>query len=706
MPDTFQGFPEWYGGADSVLHNTIKQGTKVTSEPFKPFNLSPNYNSDNRVAPFTPLQNEAFRQTQEESQNPEYGNLFRESKGAIRNALGQNIAPQLQPYLDRGNSNPAEQAQQYLNPYTQQVVENIGRAGSRNLLENILPNVQDNFIRAGQYGSTGHQNFTNRAIRDAQEGIGRQQTEALQHGYGQALNTAGQANDRQIQSGQLLGGALGRDIERGIVGGRELQNLGESQQQARQRQLGFLGEVGSQQQGQRQNVLNTAYEDFEKERDFPFQQVARQNALVRGLPVNEFRSERNYHPTPPAPSAWKQGAGLLAGFTGAANQRQGFAEGGHVGRERSHIRHYAEGGAVPTNPIQLGVNDAFDTTEINLLRDQAAKFAQPQIDPFWAAISKAGFNLAANPQVGNVWGQVGQAGQEGLAEYNNQLKTQDERQMNSAKINEMVSKTLNWQKDRDRSHKLDLSKFEHDKKIDNAKLGFERDKLGLLRSKLEADQGRGGKTKQEIAENKKVNEEAKKKALKVVNGYEGKLKTLNKLEKENEKLGTGNLEGMIGQLPLVGEPLVASSQFLRGADPTALGNIHTGTNQLAVQEFREEPGRGSVALLNTILGGKINRYRTKDANKENIEEKKAESQSEYEKQKFFLETSNKYKNKYSAPEIFAAYDNWKRDGKQHKPEDYLELSEVEGKKDSDDSSPQSPELDNDTLLNGISDLIG
>lgn len=99
----------------------------------------------------------------------------------------------------------------YMNPYTEQVVNRIGELGARTLREQLLPQIQDQSIAAGQFGGTRGAEQIGRAIRDTQEGISAQQAQALQQGYTQAAGLAQQDLSRQLQAaGQT--GALGQSL--------------------------------------------------------------------------------------------------------------------------------------------------------------------------------------------------------------------------------------------------------------------------------------------------------------------------------------------------------------------------------------------------------------------------------------------------------------------------------------------------------------
>lgn len=472
---SFQGTPDWYGGSTGVLREDVDEARKIRQLPYEPYTPAP---GTSRIAPFSPLQQESFDLARRIAQpSPQYG----QAQNAIQNSLNRNIYGEVHPYLQRGTTAPgAAEIGQFMNPYQQQVVENIGRLGSRNLIENILPNIQNRFISSGQYGSTGHQNLTNRAIRDTQEAISNSQAQALHGGYNTALQAALGQQERQLQGGQLAGSIAGREADRQLFGAEALQNLAGAEQTHGLRGTGILSQLGGQQQQQEQNAANIAHQNFVEQRNFPYKQAAFFNEMIRGLPVNTQIYGSNVQPTPPmAPqsSPYTQAGGLLAGVSGLMNQRQGYAQGGEV-KKLSHHRHYAEGGSL--SPIQQGANAAIDTAELKDMRNQAQRLSTPQVDPFWSSIARAGFNIAANRQPG-VLAKLGEAGNAGLNEYQSQLTNQDQRGLQSAKIMSMIDATRRLQAENDRKHQLDLEKFGQQKKQFEMNHGISAGHLALAK---------------------------------------------------------------------------------------------------------------------------------------------------------------------------------------------------------------------------------
>lgn len=153
----------------------------------------------------------------------------------------------------------------YMNPYNQAVTDQIAKLGARNLTENLLPGVSDQFIRAGSFGGSRMGEFGNRALRDTQEAILGKQGEVLQQGYGQALTASQQ--DLARQQGALA----------------QLAELAKTEQGLRTSDVAQLQSIGAEQQAQAQKGLDIAYQDFLTQQQWPQQQINAMSTTLRGL---------------------------------------------------------------------------------------------------------------------------------------------------------------------------------------------------------------------------------------------------------------------------------------------------------------------------------------------------------------------------------------------------------------------------------------
>lgn len=157
------------------------------------------------------------------------------------NALGLEMA---QPYLGAAGQSAATTVGQYMNPYTENVVNRIGELGTRSLREQVLPGIEGEMIRAGQFGGTRQAELMGRAIRDATEGISAQQSQALQQGYGQAQQAAQTDLARQAQLASTAGGLGGAQQQALLGAGRGMADIGQTYGALTQAQQQLLTDVG------------------------------------------------------------------------------------------------------------------------------------------------------------------------------------------------------------------------------------------------------------------------------------------------------------------------------------------------------------------------------------------------------------------------------------------------------------------------------
>jgi hypothetical protein len=165
---------------------------------------------------------------------------------------------------------------QYMNPYMESVVNRIGELGTRNLSENIMPQIEGRYIQAGQLGyggrggagtPSGMMTDTARAVRDTSADILGQQTAALQSGYTQAagLSAADLARQGQLAStagnlAQAQQQALSNIGQQQANIGAQMGNLTQGQQSAilaaAGQQAGIGTQLGNLAQGQQQALSN------------------------------------------------------------------------------------------------------------------------------------------------------------------------------------------------------------------------------------------------------------------------------------------------------------------------------------------------------------------------------------------------------------------------------------------------------------------
>lgn len=135
----------------------------------------------------------------------------------ISQAVQQSGLTAASPYLNAAAQSAPAGLASYMSPYTQDVTDRLAVLAGRNLNENILPQLNDQFVRSGQFGSAQQRDLTGRAVRDTQESLLGQQAQALEQGYGTALNAEQTDLARQAALAGTAGG-LGTAQQQTLLG--------------------------------------------------------------------------------------------------------------------------------------------------------------------------------------------------------------------------------------------------------------------------------------------------------------------------------------------------------------------------------------------------------------------------------------------------------------------------------------------------------
>ena len=270
----------------------------------------------------------------------------------------------MNPYL-QNSLNPQLQlaAQQYgMQGAAQQGAATSAGAfgGSRNALMQGL-NQQNQMLVQNQIIGNGYNTAFNQAqnqMNAANQAALSGNAQALQ-GYNTGLQGAGQAGSQAMQGIGLGLQGTNQAANLGIAGAQaglagvgaqqagynqagaqaaNLANIGTQQLGAQQGIIGTQTQQGGIQQGQQQNIINQAVQNYATAQQYPFMQLGQLNAMLRGLPMQQS-STQMYQA---APSTVSQLGGLGIAGLGAAGMYKAAtgASGGEVSK-------MATGGAVP-----------------------------------------------------------------------------------------------------------------------------------------------------------------------------------------------------------------------------------------------------------------------------------------------------------------------------------------------------------------------
>jgi hypothetical protein len=273
-----------------------------------------------RIAEFAPLQKQAFSNVANQQTASQLGAATGLAGAAGLGAIGAGA-----DYRNMATNPFATQA--YMSPYMQNVVnvqkdEALRDAQIRNLGANL------GSARQGAYGGA-------RQVLAEQE-----RNRNLQTQLGQIQAGGSQKAFEAAQQAQQFGTSAGlQGFGQALQGASTLGNLGQTQFGQQQAINTAQQNVGAIQQAQAQQGLDQAYQDFLKQKNYPYQQLAFQSDMLRGLPLSQAAQQQYTAP----PSMVSQLGGLGMSALGIYGMSGGFkgAKGGLLA-----AKEYKEGGQI------------------------------------------------------------------------------------------------------------------------------------------------------------------------------------------------------------------------------------------------------------------------------------------------------------------------------------------------------------------------
>lgn len=234
------------------------------------------------VAGFSPLQEATFQNAP---------TAIQAGQPALQTATQTATNVATQPFM--------QNIDQYMNPYTQRVISEIGRTGLQNFQNRLAPAATAGAVGSGQFGSKrGMQVYGNVARESALDTSGLQ-AKYLAQGFDNATAAAKAQAELNLQAAGRLGELSGRAYDQGVGG------------------LDVMSRLGAQQQAQEQARL-----------DYPMSALTKASNVMRGFTVPTTQTQTFKGPMP---GAYSQSglsqllqllstAGVLASPTGTSGQ--------------------------------------------------------------------------------------------------------------------------------------------------------------------------------------------------------------------------------------------------------------------------------------------------------------------------------------------------------------------------------------------------
>lgn len=151
---------------------------------------------------------------------------------------------------------------QYMNPYQNDVVQGLTNASNTNFNQNVMPQLNSQFIGSGTYGGSRNAQILSQAAVQNQQNLDSQIANTESTGYQNAMNSYQTGTNQQIASAQGLGSLAG-----------QINNSNLTNESA-------LNAAGQQEQNQNQTSLNSAYNNFQQQQEYPYQQLGFLSGLL------------------------------------------------------------------------------------------------------------------------------------------------------------------------------------------------------------------------------------------------------------------------------------------------------------------------------------------------------------------------------------------------------------------------------------------
>lgn len=167
-------------------------------------------------------------------------------------------------------------ANHYMSPYMQSVVDIQKREAQRDF-DKYAPTIDAEAARAGAFGGDRHGLVEAEARRNLDQRLSDIQLQGQQSAY---TNAQGQFNADMNRQGTLLTGAAGAGQTLAGIGQNQFQNQLAVNQ-------GLMG-IGTQQQGLEQKSMDTGYQDFLRQQQYPYEQLNYMRTAYQGLPMTQY----------------------------------------------------------------------------------------------------------------------------------------------------------------------------------------------------------------------------------------------------------------------------------------------------------------------------------------------------------------------------------------------------------------------------------
>jgi len=333
--------PEWARG---YAKDTLAKGAALTDISQNPYQQ---YGGE-RIAGFQPMQQQAFEGAagMQPSQQVGLGSGIAgmAGLGALNtNYQGRNF---------RGGQFDTQAAQEYMNPYTQNVVD-YQKAQAVRDFQIAQPMRQAQAVQQGAFGGSRSAIVdaeAQRSLNSQLQGITATGQQAAFQNAQQQFN-ADQARrleaQRMGEQSRQYGAGLGmQGLQTGLQAAGQLGQLGQTEYGQKMGINQLQSAYGQQQQQQAQRPLDMAYQDFINQQNYPYKQLGFMSDMIRGLPLGQQSTSQVYQGAP----STMQTVGALG--MGAYGLSRAGVFGGDNKAEGGLTESYADGGVTSDQNVE------------------------------------------------------------------------------------------------------------------------------------------------------------------------------------------------------------------------------------------------------------------------------------------------------------------------------------------------------------------
>jgi hypothetical protein len=338
---TVTDLPDWAKGyAKDTLAKTAAI-TDISKNPYQTY-------GGERIAGFQPMQQQSFESAQGLRPSDQLTMGTNLAGAAGLGALGANY----QGRNFQGGQFDTQSAQQYMNPYTQNVVDYQKSQALRDF-QVAQPMRQAQAVQQGAFGGSRSAIVDAEAQRSLNSQLQGIEATGQQAAFQNAQQQFNADQARRLQAQQMgeqsrqYGAGLGmQGLQTALQSAGQLGQLGQTQYGQETGIIGLQNQLGTQQQQQAQRPLDMAYQDFVNQQNYPYKQLGFMSDMIRGLPLGQQSTGQVY-------AGSGNTMGQLAGIgMGAYGLSKMAADGGLMDSYANGGLTYAEGGVTDPQNVE------------------------------------------------------------------------------------------------------------------------------------------------------------------------------------------------------------------------------------------------------------------------------------------------------------------------------------------------------------------